>query len=314
MTRKLLLIAYCVIGLGYHQVQAQRYTYWNQLVNWNGITHWSQYMRYAPAYFGPNALPVPEMPDAILRGKAYLESRLMQHNLLNDRTTNLFLKAVFPLGENAQLELSGVPLEYYHTDSATRDLRRARNPEKSGWATGDLYFGTRVQLMQERGGFPAISLGLYGRTASGGKLDDARYTDAPGYWFDLCASEEVGPVIGRKTWIRWKALVGFYSWQTASDEYRQNDAIMAGGSFGIGEPGKYWLDTELSGYFGYIGNGDQPIVWRLNYKEFGKKHNWGLMFQQGLHNYPFTSIGISRSLNLPRFSRARFRDVGFEAY
>lgn len=283
--------------------KAQRYVYWNQLVGWNGITHWSQYMRYAPAYFGPNALPVPEMPEALLRGFSFFEARLVQHNLLYDRTTNLFFKAVFPLGERAQLELSGVPIEYYHTNNETRDLRRARNPEANGWAMGDLYFGTRVQLTRGGGRIPDITVGLYGRTASGNKLDDARYTDAPGYWFDLTAGEEVGPVIGRKTWIRWRATLGFYSWQTASDDYRQNDALLGGGLLGIGEPAKYWFDGEISGYFGYIGNGDQPLVIRFNYRKMLKKGFWGINFQQGLHNYPFTTLGLSRSIIMNRFSR-----------
>lgn len=311
--RILVLVLVIALSAWAHPIQAQRYTYWNNLVGWNGITHWSQYMRYAPAYFGPNALPVPEMPDAELKGLSYLDIRLYQHNLLYDRTTNLFLKALFQLGERAQIELSGVPLEYFKMDAETRDLRRARNPEGEGWAMGDFIFGTRIQLIESGGRIPDLSLGMYGRTASGSKLDDARFTDAPGYWFDLTAGEEVGPVIGRRTWIRWRATLGFYSWQTASDEYRQNDALLAGGSFGIGEPGKYWLDTELSGYFGYIGNGDQPIVWRLNYRRFKPKFQWGLFIQQGVNNYPFSTIGISRSINFKRFSRFRYRDIGFEA-
>jgi hypothetical protein len=261
-------------------------------------------MRYAPAFFGPNALPVPEIPDAEITGNSYAEGRLVQHNIAGDLTTNLFLKAVFPLGNSAQFELSGVPLEYYQMDSATRDLRRGRNPERSGWAIGDLIFGTRAQLFNQRGGLPGVSIGFYARTASGGKLDDARFTDAPGYWFDLTAGEEVGPVIGRRTWIRWKATLGFYSWQTAADDYRQNDAVLAGGSFGIGEPSKYWMDISLSGYFGYMGNGDQPIVLRLQYQSQSSKFQKGLgwSIQQGIQNYPFTSIAMHYRIPFIRWS------------
>ncbi|TAE61269.1 MAG: hypothetical protein EAZ89_00720, partial [Bacteroidetes bacterium] len=38
---------------------AQDAAWWSQTVGWDGVSHWSRYIRTSPAYMGPNALPVP---------------------------------------------------------------------------------------------------------------------------------------------------------------------------------------------------------------------------------------------------------------
>ena len=66
------------------------------------------------------------------------------------------------------------------------------------------------------------------KTASGGRLCDARYTDAASYWFDAN--------LGRTLWkrkdvnasIRVQALAGFYCWMTNDVVNRQNDAFCYG--------------------------------------------------------------------------------------
>lgn len=43
------------------QGNGQTIDQWRQLVNWDGVSHWSKYMRTFPAYQGPNSLPVPRL-------------------------------------------------------------------------------------------------------------------------------------------------------------------------------------------------------------------------------------------------------------
>ena len=121
------------------------------------------------------------------------------------------------------LEVYGVMLEKYQMSRQIRDERIARDKDGKGFAIGDLYFSTLVQLSKNRK-FPNTLLRLAGKTASGGALKAARYTDSPGYFFDLSFSKDFqSPTLS--TW-RPLASIGFYSWQTNDPENLQNDALM----------------------------------------------------------------------------------------
>jgi hypothetical protein len=86
-------------------------------------------------------------------------------------------------------------------------------------------------------------------------------------------------------------MIGFYVWQTNRDDWRQNDALLYGlGLAALGN--KYEINIKWGGYKGYIGNGDAPMVFRANaiYK-FPKTH-LKLSFQQGLHDFDYSSISF----------------------
>lgn len=271
----------------YMPIQAQSFDWWNQKHQWDGVTHWHKYLRIKPAYMGPNALPVPLIETGLLPSEMTLKSGLARHKGTGDLTLNPELEAYIPLySQRVGLHLSLVPLEYYRTDTLTRDLRRARGVSGEGFAAGDLYIGTRIQLIKAEGNGPDVSFSINLKTASGSKLSDARFTDTPGYYFVLAFGKSWDT--GKGHW-RVFANTGFYVWQTFGDRHYQNDAILYGVGFQYERFG-WQLTQDLSGYNGYIGGGDKPAVYRINLRKMRKrKTDFFVGWQKGLRDYPFTT-------------------------
>ncbi|MEN8225996.1 MAG: hypothetical protein ABFS05_11630 [Bacteroidota bacterium] len=270
--------------------QDESYDWWNNKHNWDGVSPWSSYLIFSPAYFGPNALPVPEIRDAMSDTNISLESSFDLHFSKGDQTQNLFLKLRYPFLEGMiAIEVFGVPIEHYALDTITRDERRARGYDCRGTAFGDLYFSTLIQVLRDKGAWPDLMLGITLRTASGDVLGDARFTDAPGYYFDLSAGKSFQ--LSPKFKVRPHVMMGFYVWQTNHDAWRQNDAFLYGAGVSV-----YSKKTEFSakwgGYNGYIGNGDEPMVLRANAVYKLSKLHLKLAFQQGLNDFNYTSVRI----------------------
>jgi len=270
--------------------QEEDYTWWNNKHNHDGITNWWKYLIYTPKYLGPNALPVPEIRDATIDKRINLETRADFHFSTGDNTQNLFLRMRYPLWEGRiAIELYGVPVEHFKMDTLTRDERRGRDYDAEGWSAGDLYIGTLIQLTRNYKSWPDLLLGITLRTATGGGLGNARHTDAPGYFFDLSGGKSFK--IGEKLSLRPYVMLGFYVYQTNRDDYRQNDAFLYGVGISLLNE-KFEFNTKFGGYKGYIGNGDAPMVLRANaiYK-FPKTH-LRLSFQQGLHDFDYSTISL----------------------
>jgi len=270
--------------------QEEGHDWWNKKHNWDGISPWSSYLTFSPAYFGPNALPVPEIRDARIDSIVSLEGSVDLHFSKGDNTQNLFLKFRYPFwGGRIVVEVFGVPVEHYKMDTVTRDERAARCYDCEGTAMGDLYFSTIIQLLYDKGSWPDLMLGITLRTASGNVLGDARFTDAPGYYFDLSAGKSYK--LSSKFKIRPFVMLGFYVWQTNEDAWRQNDAFL----YGLGlsaYSNTYEFNAKWGGYKGYIGNGDAPMVLRANAIYKFKKVHLKLAFQQGLNDFEYTSLRI----------------------
>jgi hypothetical protein len=127
------------------------------------------------------------------------------------------------------------------------------------------------------------------RTASGTGRENARYTDTPGYYLDASFGDSYGNNVGFFRHIRWYAEIGFYCWQTYLDNYPQNDALLYGGGIDF-DFKDFFVNQTLCGYSGYMRNGDQPTVYRI---DFGiKMGNAALVFgyEKGIVDYPFQSI------------------------
>ena len=278
---------------------------WNDLVAWNGITHWTKYLIIAPGYFGPNALPVPELRNGIIQATPYFETLTEGHLSNGDNTFDLSLRYLHPFaGNRVAVDFYMVPLEYYKISDQVRDERKIRNTQPEGIVVGDLFFGTIIQLTKGKEKFPDLTLEMYCKTTSGGGLDDARFTDHPAYYFNLNFGKDV-PVFKKMDRVRWYGSLGFYNWQTNLDDYLQNDAPSYG--FGLQLNKKsIQLDNQVCGYLGYISwkdepvvrfsdkpyvyAGDQPIVYRLIILKSFKNTNIKLEFQQGLHDFNYSSL------------------------
>lgn len=290
------------------QTMAQDNGYsWNELVAWNGMTHWTKYLIISPGYFGPNALPVPELRNGLVQNKAYFESLGEGHFSNGDNTLDLALRYYHPFANNrVAVEFYMVPVEYYKISDEIRNERKIRNTDPKGIVVGDLAFGTTIQLVKDREKFPDLTLEMFCRTTSGGGLDDARYTDHPGYYFNLNFGKDTRhPAFLDK--IRWYASLGFYNWQTNLDDYLQNDAP----SYGLGlqiNKNSLEINNQLCGYLGYISwkdepvvrdsekpyiyGRDQPLVYRFILLKKFERMNMKFQFQQGLHDFEYSSVSV----------------------
>lgn len=281
------LLLGCLLSGAPGAANGQSFEWWNTRHNWDGFTHWHKYIRLSPAFMGPNALPVPRSEQGILPEVAQLETNLVAHVAKGDQTQNMEMALYLPLfSRRVGLELYWVPAEYYQTDTLVRNLRRARGISGKGWATGDLYIGTHIQLIRNHPRLPDATLSIHLKTASGSKLSDARYTDTPGYYFNLAFGKT------RDTpndYLRFFANAGLYVWQTFGDRHYQNDAFLYGLGLEYGRA-SWKVSSSLSGYHGYIGDGDQPLVVRLRASTRRQKLlDYTCSWQLGLRDIPYAS-------------------------
>jgi hypothetical protein len=303
MPRHRSLIKHCLpvfLLLQIVQLNAQAdYTWWNRKHNWDGTTHWTQYMILSPGYLGPNALPVPQMYTGKIPAGHTFEFGPEGHYSHGDRTANLYLEYNFPLfTEKAAINVSYRPLEIYRTDTVTRDARRSREFEPAGTSLGDIYLSTCVQLLKDHASLPDIMLSANIKTASGTNLDGARHTDTPGYWFDATAGKAFSLQHPSIRYLRVFGKAGFYAYQTFEVNHYQNDAFLYGAGLAVGM-NRMLIGHQVTGYYGYFNNGDRPLVYRLMAESVNERgFSYRLMFQQGLHDYPFSTLRVSLLLKL----------------
>jgi hypothetical protein len=187
------------------------------------------------------------------------------------------------------VEIYGVIAEHFAFSEEIRNERFARIEDGKGFAVGDLYFSTLIQLSKDRK-FPNTLLRMACKTASGNQLDGARYTDSPGYFFDLSFSKEVAKT--EKGMFRPFGLAGFYSWQTNDELNLQNDAFM----YALGadyERNNLMLSASWSGYSGYKNERDKPM--QLNF-ELRKDYNgkaFRIQYINGLRDWEYKTVKIS---------------------
>jgi hypothetical protein len=265
------------------------YKWWEKIHHWDGHTSWVKYITTSPAFMGPNALPVPAIQQGTIKDELEVENSFDAYLSKGDHTQDWFGRLNIPVAKNrVSMEGYVVPLEHFKMDTVTRDIRAARDKSGEGWAGGDLYFSTQVQIVRNKDKWPDIAFELAFRTASGTKLRDARYTDAPGYFFDL----SIGRSSICKTTIdslRWYVMSGFYSFQTYNDLNLQNDAMLFGGGISLSEKKVSWRN-EIGGYAGYYNNGDHPIVYRSCISIHAHRFRYELMYQKGIRDFPYTGI------------------------
>jgi hypothetical protein len=282
------------------QSQSDNYDWWIETHDWDGITHWKKYLILSPAFLGPNALPVPETMTGIIKKQHSFALAYENHFAPGDKTHNLHVNAFFPLfSDKAGLYFSMVPLEVFSMDPEVRDKRRARNFEGTGSGVGDLYIATHVQLLEDHQKYPDILLTINLRTASGSNLNSARFTDTPGYFFDVSFGETYHLKNKYVNQIRPFLSAGFYVWQTNLDVFYQNDAFLYAAGVKMKLFDAVSLSNIFTGYSGYIDNGDKPRVYRLILEsERDKRVDFMLMYQIGIHDYPFNTVRVGLSAKL----------------
>lgn len=286
--------------------QADDVTWWNKAHNWDGVTHWSNYIIYSPYYLGPNALSIPFSQKGQVKGRYELQINAEGHFSTGDKTQNLFISLYVPVVKDIiAVEFSGVPFEHYRLDEKTVIERRTRNRSGEGFAIGDFYFSTIIQLLKDNK-FPDVAFRMACRTASGSKLSDARFTDAPGYFFDLSFGKDLIFQEKFTNKIRFHGMIGFYSWQMNLPDNRQNDAILFSLGFDLFIK-KFIISNSLDGYYGYIGDEevivgnkdepvnfkDRPVVYRFEIGKESRVVDLILGYQYGMNDFMFQTIKLS---------------------
>jgi len=276
------------------KIYAQDYGWWNTLVQWDGRSHWSEYLIYTPRFFGPNAIPIPEIKKGKLIERTTTTLGSVVHFSEGDNAQNLTTSLYIPIADNrVGLQFYLVPIEFYQMTNPERDLRFARDFDGKGNAIGDLHISTWVQLTKADSDID-ILLTLNLKTASGSNREATRYTDGTGYNFDLSAGKNIY-LNGEATYLRPHAQIGLYVWETNEDKNPQNDAF----SYGAGL--SYYresisIDAQVGGYIGYKGNGDKPIVFRLTFeKEINKNYSISAITSFGFKDFLYDSYSINFS-------------------
>jgi hypothetical protein len=283
------LIFYITVVKG--QDRNADYTWWNELHDWEtGDPGWRNWIIISPGYLGPNALPVPQVKKGFLEEMTEIELSASNHFYEGDPTQDISGRCYIPFANNKiAVEMYGVILEHFSYSEEIRNGRFTRIEDGKGYAFGDFYFSTLVQIFKGRK-FPNTLFRFAAKTASGNQFAGARHADSPGYFFDLSFSKDFG---SKETSIfRPFGLLGFYSWQTNDELNLQNDALLY--AMGADLERKNWLfSTSLAGYSGYKVEKDRPM--QLNFelrKDFNKK---ALRFQyiNGLRHWEYKTIKFS---------------------
>ena len=248
--------------------------------------------KIAPAYFGPNAFPVPEMSDGTTsaRWKAELYSDHFFGSLGDrgdDYTTDIYARLTVPLfSSRVNLVAYGPIYEFFHSGPSVHPLRRLPYQEDVDFHTpGDIYVSTEIQaLLQDRHGLD-LSLRAVLKTATGDRYEYARYYDSPGYFFDAAFGRSFA--VSDLTSFRIALSSGFLCWQT--DNGRQNDAVMYGAMASV-NVGSVMLNAQYGGYVGWEQDGDAPMSLRVDaawaIDDFSLKAGW----QMGLNDWPFQQL------------------------
>ncbi len=268
----------------------------------------SQSTGIAPAYFGPNALPVPDMLDG--RTDSTLSVELAVDGFFGfekDQTADIFARIHIPLWTpRVNLSVWMPVIEWYRmTSERQRTCRLQDTVQLSGHEAGDVYVSTDIQILKARCYTPDIAFRAAFKTASGGSFDKARYFDNPGYWFDLAVgkslyfgrTKRVSGTVQADTFLelRLSGSLGFLCWQT--DNGRQNDALMYGLQL-FAKSQYLGLRATWGGYAGWEKHGDRPMTVKVQVSGYAKGFEPYLAYQYGIKDYPFHQIRVGLAYHI----------------
>lgn len=261
----------------------------------------------APAYFGPNAFPVPEMLDGRVQSHLRLEIAGDGYwGFYGDKTADVFLRAYIPLfTDRVNLTLWMPVMEWYQmTPERQRVCRLQDSVVLAGSEAGDAYVSTDIQLLRARKFIPDIALRAAIKSASGGSFEKARYYDNPGYFFDLSVGKSwyIGDEAMRQKGdkardleLRLAGSAGFLCWQT--DNGRQNDAVMYGLQMLV-KSQYVSLRTTWSGYVGWENDGDRPMIIKGRLSGHAKGFEPYVEYQYGIKDYPFHHVRVGMAYHI----------------
>ena len=264
--------------------------------------------KIAPAYFGPNAFPVPDMLDGRTSSELKLELYgdcflgTTTGSVADDVTGDLFAKLTIPLfTPKANLTVWMPIFEYFYTSSEVNLLRRLPHTGSlQGMDSGDVYVSADVRILSQEKHHIDIAARAVLKTASANQFAKGRCYDAPGYFFDVAFGR--GFQLGKYSNLRVALSGGFLCWQT--DNGRQNDAVMYGALLAYNYK-RFSIDTCFGGYAGWESDGDRPMTLKtsLSYR-FGD-FSLRLMHQVGFNDWPYHQIRFGATYSFDMLGRLK---------
>lgn len=254
--------------------------------------------KIAPAYFGPNAFPVPDMLDGRTSSELKLEFYgdcflgTTTGRVADDITGDLFAKLTIPLFTPKVNLTVWLPLfEAFHTSAEVNALRRLPAPfdttDLQGVDMGDLYLSADVRILNQERHKVDVTARAVLKTASANQYHMGRCYDAPGYFFDAAVGRNFA--LGNESNLRLAVSTGFLCWQT--DNGRQNDAVMYG-AFVAYTYKRFTIDTCFGGYAGWERDGDRPMTLKTNLSY--RIGDWSVRVghQVGFMDWPYHQIRV----------------------
>ena len=267
--------------------------------------------KIAPAYFGPNAFPVPDMLDGRTSSKLKFEFYgdcflgTTTGRVADDVTGDLSVKLTIPLfTPKVNLTVWMSLFEAFHTSAELNALRRLPEPYSTsdirGMDMGDLYVSTDVQILNQERHKVDMTARAALKTASANEFPKARCYDAPGYFFDVAVGR--GFEFSEQSNLRLALSTGFLCWQT--DNGRQNDAVMYGLLVAYTYK-KFTIDTCFGGYAGWEGDGDRPMTLKTNLSY--RIGDWSVRVghQVGFMDWPYHQIRVGATYSFDMLSKLK---------
>lgn len=262
--------------------------------------------KIAPAYFGPNAFPVPEMLDDAISSKLEASVAGAYHwGDYGDQAVDAMFRLRIPLFTPRANFVLWVPVEHFSlTQEWKEHARIPEHPTNKGTKLGAAFLSTDILILKESRRRPAIAVRAAMKTASEGDWTTARYYDCPGYFFDGAFGKGISFSGTRLSQLRLGASAGFLCWQTNNG--RQNDATM----YAVELKAKFHhveLLQNFRGYSGWEGDGDRPKVVKTQLTghftsrkaESGRKcpvFSPFVFYEKGLYDYPYQQISAGLTM------------------
>lgn len=259
----------------------------------------AQEVHYSPAWFGPNANPVPQFADGTIPARTTLALGGNYYFGFGDLTGNLTFDVEVPLlPECVSLRVWLNTLERYRVTPGVH-AERQMTGGLSGWANGDFYVQTRIRILRERRWLPAVVLNSTLKTASGTQFHQRRYFDTPGYYFDVEIAKSFHFRNRVLSEVRGVVDAGFLCWETTGSV--QNDAPMYGGKIILANRLFDW-ENSVSGYYGWMHNGDAPLVYssKLIFKQ--PLFRVFAQYQYGIKDFPYHHVQAGVAVELDRLT------------
>lgn len=259
----------------------------------------------APAYFGPNAFPVPDMTDGATSDKLKVElaaDGFVCHStsgMNDDVTSDIFARLTVPLFTDRVNLVVWMPVvETFRCGPRINALRRVQNPDRwiTGVDSGDAYVSTDILILDEEKRGCGLVLRAALKSASGNSFSTARVYDAPGYFFDVSVGRNVYISSNKKTIFRTAVSTGFLCWQTANG--RQNDAVMYGVSASL-KTGPVKAEVNYGGYVGWESKGDRPMTLKTKLSWSVGRFSINAMYQVGFVDWPFHQVRLGAAYEIP---------------